>query len=400
MSTPDYLPRRSGPVPPPPVQTPGDAQAWASTRPTGDTTRLPQPSQTPSLPPDYPPAPPAQPTWVPVQPEPAPVQPEPAPVQAQPEPAPVQPGPAPVQPDDASEAPENAVDELEQLVEVGGEAVPLDEPGATPRAYRVTFLRTCKSEWIKLFTLSSTWWVIGVTVAVTVGLQMVLMSSTRFLAQRPNTGDMPAQTIYATNSVTQLVQILQLILGVLAVLFVTNEYSSGQIRSSLTAVPKRWPVLAAKTLIIALVGYVVSFVTYYGAILAGWLLVAGLQPSTLPVGWAIVDDRFAASTVKLVALMSLSTTLILIFALAVGALVRNTAAGISVLVVVLFLLPIPFAYLNWGWVEAAQHYLLNNAQVGIYATSPLGFVTSLWVTAVWAFAPLLAAALLLRVKDA
>jgi len=263
-----------------------------------------------------------------------------------------------------------------------------------PARHRVTFARICRSEWVKLFTLSSTWWVLGITVAATFGLGAIIMSSKRLQILDTTSG-----TAYASGAAADLGQILQLILGVLAVLFITNEYSSGQIRSSLTAVPKRWPVLVAKTVIISVVGFITSFVAYYGAILVGWLMVKGTK---LPLGWKLIDDRFTGATAKTIALMSLSTVFVLIFALAAGALLRNTAAGISTLVGVLFLLPVLLNALQWDWVLTAQHYLLSFAQIGIYSTAspPLSFVTSLWVSAVWAFAPLVVALFLLQARDA
>ena len=158
-------------------------------------------------------------------------------------------------------------------------------------------------------------------------------------------------------------------------------------------------MLVAKTVIISIVGFIASFIAYYGAILVGWLMVQG---TVLPPGWTLVDDRFTVATCEKTAYMSLSTVFVLIFALAVGALLRNTAAGISTLVGVLFLLPVLLNVLQWDWVQTAQNYLLSYAQIGIYSTAspPLDFVTSLWVTAVWAFAPLAAALILLQARDA
>jgi len=269
-----------------------------------------------------------------------------------------------------------------------------ENPGLPPWRHRVTFARICRSEWIKLFTLSSTWWVLVITVVATVGLGAIAMSSMRMKIL-----DTASGTAYASGAASDLGQILQLILGVLAVLFITNEYSSGQIRSSLTAVPRRWPMLVAKTVVISIVGFIASFIAYYGAILVGWLMVRG---TALPPGWTLVDDRYTAATAEKIAYMSLSTVFVLIFALAAGALLRNTAAGISTLVGVLFLLPVLLNVLQWDWVQTARNYLLSFSQIGIYATGspPLDFVTSLWVTAVWAFAPLVAALILLQARDA
>jgi len=269
------------------------------------------------------------------------------------------------------------------------------------RRNRVSFLRVCKSEWIKLFTLNSTWWVLFVTIAAALGLGVLMMGSMRALVTDILGGStMTPQELRATDAASQSVQLLQLILGVLAVLFITNEYSSGQIRSSLTAVPKRWPVLAAKTVVISVVTFFMSGLSYYGAVLAGWPMIARFSNTELPEGWSLVDDRFTVGSLKMIALMSLATVLTLIFALAVGALLRNTAAGISTVVVVLFLLPVFMNILSWDWAATAHGYLLSSCQAGIYEDGPLDFVKSLWVTGVWAFAPLLVAGVILQVRDA
>ena len=284
---------------------------------------------------------------------------------------------------------------------------PAFRPQPAPQRFRISFVGVCKSEWVKLFTLNSTWWVIGVTIVVSVGLGAVVMLSMRTLMLNANLDvQMSPRTIYATaaaaSSSSGTSDLLEIILGVLAVLFITNEYSSGQIRSTLTAVPKRWPMLAAKALIIAVVGYVVSFIAHYGAIIAGWPVVAGIDTSTLPSGWGLVDDRFTVGTLKTMALMSLSTVFVLIFALAVGALVRNTAAGISVLVIVLLILPMIVQFLPWDWSQSMLHYLLSASQMGVYNpdASTLSFASALWVTAAWAVVPLVAAGVLLRTRDA
>ena len=278
---------------------------------------------------------------------------------------------------------------------------------------RVNFLHVVKSEWIKLFTLRSTWWVLGATLVVTVGFGIMMMVSIRSVINVPvdtaQMGDiLPGNTLRASIA-AQMIVFTQVILGVLGVLFITNEYSSGQIRSTLTAVPTRWPVLAAKTLIIAVVGYVITFVAGYGAILASWPFVSNLGSSgELPANWQLIDDRFAPETLKMMAGMALATALVVVFALGVGALVRNTAAGIAIVVVLLFILPSVISLLHWDWVVTAQNYLLTNCQLGLFPlpgtdaslNGTFSFLKSLWVTALWAVVPTVGAGVLLKTRDA
>ena len=119
------------------------------------------------------------------------------------------------------------------------------------------------------------------------------------------------------------VQIAQLALGVLGVLVITGEYSTGMIRATMTAVPKRLPVLWAKAIV-------------YGASSALALTI----PSTLiafVVGQSIlarhhIDIAFTHPGVARAVLgAALYLTVIGLFGLGIGAIVRNTAGGIATL---------------------------------------------------------------------
>ena len=284
-------------------------------------------------------------------------------------------------------------------------------PESTVRVGRVNFFRVLKSEWIKLFSLMSTWWVLAITVVVTIAMGALIMYSMSTTISHPDivAGRLPGNGLaISAGTATEVLAIGQLILSVLAVLIVTNEYSSGQIRSTLTAVPTRWPVLAAKALIIAVIGYVVTFVSQYGAMLVGWPLIAHFTTdgTPLPAGWSITDDRFTLQGLQLVASQALATTLVILFALAVAALLRNTAGSIAVVVGVLFIVPIITSFVNLDWVQTANNYMLASCQTGLYSQwlansgGPFDFIKSLWVTGIWAVAPGVLAGVLLRTRDA
>src|ERR1700759_629975 len=107
--------------------------------------------------------------------------------------------------------------------------------------YGVTQIRTGVSEWIKLRSLRSTWWSIGIALLISVGLG-ILFSGLRGHDIQTNGGFEPDQTALSLRGF----YLAQLAVGVLGVLFITGEYSTGMIRATLSAVPKRVPVWVAK----------------------------------------------------------------------------------------------------------------------------------------------------------
>ena len=304
---------------------------------------------------------------------------------------------------------------------------PPPKPSSKPalKTGRVNIFGVLKSEWIKLFTLKSTWWVIGVTFAVTAGFGAMIMFSMRTVATNSqiiaHTGptQIPAMALSSSTALVTY-SFAQIVLAVLAVMVATNEYSSGQIRSTLTAVPGRTSVLVAKAIVVGVVTYVASFVVYYATVLLNWFFIADLGTSShkLPAGWSITDDRFTMDGLKMIAGLALATMLVALFALAMGMLVRNTALAIVIVVVVLLILSnvLGFAASAWSWAANVLPYLLDQCQTGLFPAmatainglsggtssvlAPFDFVKSLWVTGLWAVVPLIGAGVALKTRDA
>ena len=126
------------------------------------------------------------------------------------------------------------------------------------------------------------------------------------------------------------VAVAALAIAVLGVLCMSSEYSSGMIRTSLIAVPKRGRVLAAKSLVFAVVTFVVGEVTSFAAFFAGQALISGHAPHA-----ALGDPGVA----RAVAGAGLYLTVLAVLSVAAGALLRHPAAAIACLVAVLFVLP-------------------------------------------------------------
>src|SRR5690349_24207141 len=129
--------------------------------------------------------------------------------------------------------------------------------GALPRlerAGRVTQLRVLRSEWTKLVSVRSTGWSLLAAVFLTIGLPMLFaaVTSSHWGSMSPH----ERADRHPLDIALAGVNLSQLAIGVLGVLVITGEYSTGMIRASLTAVPKRLPVLWAKTAVYAFVSFV------------------------------------------------------------------------------------------------------------------------------------------------
>jgi ABC-2 type transport system permease protein len=262
----------------------------------------------------------------------------------------------------------------------------------------LTFPRIVKSEWIKFRTLRSTIWTLTITVVVIVGvvtLFSVIFASEAGSAQATDGGSVVAFMV-ATG-------VAQLAVTVLGVLMVTGEYSTGMIRSTLAAVPRRLPALWAKGVVLALSILVVSTVAV--AISLGVMQVFlganGLAP-----------DLGKADTVRALVGTPLYLTAIALFAFAIGALLRHSAGalatvlGLLVVIENLFLIPWRPLQLVGPFLPGAAGFKILTPQVQIDAMSPgaVGVVLGPWqgfaVLLAWIAVLLTGAAVLLKRRNA
>ncbi|HKU59269.1 MAG TPA: hypothetical protein VJP39_06660, partial [Gaiellaceae bacterium] len=118
---------------------------------------------------------------------------------------------------------------------------------------RVTQLRVALSEWTKLRSVRSTLWSLGVAVFITIALPCAFAAVTKSHWNNLSPGERLDRYHNRVAISTAGVNLSQLAIAVLAVLTMTAEYSTGMIRASFTAVPKRLPVLWAKLGVFSLV---------------------------------------------------------------------------------------------------------------------------------------------------
>ena len=130
--------------------------------------------------------------------------------------------------------------------------------------------RAVVSEWIKFRSLRSTWWSIGVTLLISIGLG-ILFSALRGNDLQTHGGFDPDQTALSLRGF----YLAQLAVGVLGVLFITGEYSTGMIRATLSAIPKRMPVWVGKIVVFASAIFVITLVAAFIAFLGGQAVLSG-----------------------------------------------------------------------------------------------------------------------------
>ncbi len=155
------------------------------------------------------------------------------------------------------------------------------------------------------------------------------------------------------------VNVAQLAIAVLGVLLISAEYSTGSIRSTFTAVPKRLPVLWAKLLDYA----VVSFVLMVPAVLVSFFASQAILSRHHILQISFTDPGVARSVMG----GAIYVTLVGIFALAIGASVRNTAGGIATFSGIFFVIPPLMNILPPSWNNAISQYLPSNAGRQLFA---------------------------------
>ncbi len=217
--------------------------------------------------------------------------------------------------------------------------------GALPRlphTGRVTQARLIRSEWTKLRSVRSTVWSLLAAVVFTIGLSALVPAVRIHHLQPGHSIDNPLELTLGG------VQIAQLAIGVLGVLVITGEYSTGMIRATMAAAPKRLPVLWAKAIVY---GSTVFALMVPSAFIAFFIGHAILQRHHQAVAFG------AHGVVRALLGAGLYLTVIGLFGLGVGAIVRNTAGGIALFAGIMFVLPPLMNVLPTSWNNAASPYL-------------------------------------------
>jgi ABC-2 type transport system permease protein len=253
-----------------------------------------------------------------------------------------------------------------------------------------------RAEWTKARTLASTGWLLLAAVVLTVAVSTAVSSAVRCPAG--NCAEDPAKI-----SLTGI-YLGQAAVAILAVLMISGEYSSGMIRVTLAAVPRRTTVLAAKAAIMTGLALACGAVAVLACVVAGQVILPGhgIGPAHGYPSLSLADGpvlRAAFGSVLYLALIAL-------LSLGTATAVRDSAAAIGIVLGLLYLFPIVGAVL--GGSPLARHLQQigpMTAGLAIQATTglnrlPIGPWAGLGVLTAWAAAALLAGGLLLRLRDA
>ncbi|MEH0927053.1 ABC transporter permease [Micromonospora sp. CPCC 205558] len=261
-------------------------------------------------------------------------------------------------------------------------------------------MHAIRAEWTKLRTVTSTPWLLFAAVAITVGISAtVTATASNRLCPTPSTclDDLPKLSLTGA-------QYGQTLIVVLAVLVMSEEYTTGTIGVSLAAIPRRWQLYLSKA---AIVTAMVIIVGSLGAL--GSLLVARRVLPGTAVSAANGDQRLSLAdepTLRAVYGTVLYLALVALLSYGVAAVLRDTAGSIATILLLLYVAPILTSFItDPQWLNRIERLSPMLAGLKIQATTaldtlPIGPWQGLGVLALWAAGALLAGLLSLQLRDA
>ena len=255
-------------------------------------------------------------------------------------------------------------------------------------------LRALHAEWTKLRTVAGPAWLLAGVVALTVATGAAAASAAR--CPSAACGIDPAKVSFTG------IYLGQAVVAVAGVLAIGNEYSTGMIKLTLTAMPRRQAMLFAKAAVLTGPVLVASALAVAGSALAGWLILPG-RGFTPAHGYASLT---AGADIRAFVGAVLYLTLISLLSLGVATTVRDSAAAIGLVLGLLYLFPIVTSLVSDA--TTARHLeqigpmtagLDVQATIGVKSL-PLTPWQGLGVLAAWAAGALLLGGLALRLRDA
>lgn len=226
-------------------------------------------------------------------------------------------------------------------------------PARTPASPLLRFVDVLRSEWCKLRTVRSTLWIL--TFAVVSNIVVAALAGI-FLPSHFSTQDKASlDSIRVSLAGLHLSQIA---FGVLGVLVITSEYSTGMIRATVAAVPRRRTLLTAKTAVFAVTAFVVGTLS---CIAAYFVFQASLSSDTLKT--SIGDPGVLRAVIG----GGVYLTVLGLIGLGLGSVLRSSAGAIATLFGLLFIPTILAGILPQSWQNRIGPYLPMNAGDSIYS---------------------------------
>ncbi|MGX1887695.1 ABC transporter permease [Streptomyces sp. NPDC055287] len=250
----------------------------------------------------------------------------------------------------------------------------------------VTPARVLRSEWHKLWTLRSSWITLLTASTLTLGIGLLMG-----ITYTSDGGDGDVDTVVL---ILIGIQFSQIALAVLGILSTAGEYATGMIRATLTAVPRRLPVLWSKAAVFAAVTFTLTLITAFVTFLTAQFFLSGTDQAA-SLGDPGVTRALAGSAAAL--------TLLGLIALGLGALLRSVPGAIGAFIGGVMILPEVLGMLPYAAVGDAVEYFpskaveaLTSAQTVPGAASP---GTALLAMVLWAAASLAVAGFALKRRD-
>jgi ABC-2 type transport system permease protein len=290
------------------------------------------------------------------------------------------------------------------------------------------------SEFTKIRSVRSTYWTLAALLIVSVGIGAAICAgqSGNFNQNPGNVAGFDA----TQTSLAAFFEIGQLIIAVLGAMVITSEYSTGMIRTSLTAQPRRGVVYAAKAIVFTSVTLVISLITSFIAFFLGQALLGhGVSASlfhTVKIHTGVIgciskggprggggpacpqgSMKFIGTTVitpgtVLAAIIgtALFVTIVALIAFGVGSIVRHTAGAIAIVIALMFIIPVLENTLPSEWHNDIMRWLPDAANQVVSVTTGQ-IIQNLWsawpqlgMTALWAAVLVGIGAYLFRKRDA
>lgn len=190
----------------------------------------------------------------------------------------------------------------------------------------MTLANVIRSEWIKLASVRSTWWTVGTCYLVTVGVGAAALAAVNASDETIGLDFVPIEVGLIGLAFGQLA------MAVTGVLVISSEYTSGAIRTSLTAVPQRLRLFAAKAIVLSGFALAAGLLIAVSCFLLTQVFFSGEDSASLG------HDGVARATLG--GALYLAASALLSFG--IGGIIRNTGGGITVAVAALFVLPLMF----------------------------------------------------------
>jgi ABC-2 type transport system permease protein len=225
-------------------------------------------------------------------------------------------------------------------------------------AGRYGFADLFRSEWTKIRTVRSTMWTIGVTIVLGIGIGALVTAVTRGHWNSMNT----FQRLTFDPTQTSLIGLLfsQFAIGILGVLVITGEYSTGTIRATFSAAPNRSRVMGAKIAVFGLLSFIVAELTSFVAFFLGQFLLS--SPATHA-------SLSAPGALRAVFGGGLFVCVLGLMAMGLGTIIRHTAGAISAFVGLLLVLPIIVQTLPYQLSADVRRFLPDSILVRMVTTN-------------------------------